>query len=178
MYILDIKDRLEDCYECAVSPYKTYWHDISEGFLKVYKEYTGCDYPIYASIGSSRYIITEKPIEKIKKEIRENLEVLSSQKNDKRIIIYEDIICCIRTWLINDKVVLKKVDYEDIDKGFMTGEGVAKKFLSLEYKYSPFFVLDSNECIYHAPTRNFRIPYMWNSSDNRYDFAEIFLSND
>lgn len=80
MHIVNIKSKLEDCYECDGSPYKAYWYNISKEFLKIYKEYTDCDYPVYASMDNSKYIITEKPIEKIKEEIKENLEILYNQK--------------------------------------------------------------------------------------------------
>lgn len=160
MHIVDIKNKLENCYECDVSPYKAYWYDISKEFLKIYKEYTGCDYPVYASIDNSKYIITEKPIEEIIEEIRGNLEILSNQKNDKRVIRYEDVITSIRMWLTNDEVVLKKVSYEDIDKSFMTGEGVAERLTSV---CKDFY-------------RGFRIPYEWTSSYNISDF-QIFIND-
>ncbi len=131
MHIVDIKSKLDNCYECDGSPYKAYWYNISKEFLKIYKEYTGCDYPVYASIDGSKYIITEKPIEKIKEEIKENLEILYNQKNDKRVIRYKDVIASIRLWLENDCTVLKRVSYEDINKDFMTGEGVSERLTSI-----------------------------------------------
>lgn len=131
MYIVNIKSKLENCYECDGSPYKAYWYDISKEFLKIYKEYTGCDYPVYASIDNSKYIITEKPIEKIKEEIKENLGILYNQKNDKRVIRYKNVITSIRLWLEDDCTVLKRVSYEDINKDFMTGEGVSERLISI-----------------------------------------------
>ena len=74
LHIVDIKSKLDNCYECDGSPYKAYWYNISKEFLKIYKEYTGCDYPVYASIDGSKYIITEKPIEKIKEEVRDKMQ--------------------------------------------------------------------------------------------------------
>lgn len=130
MHIVNIKSKLEDCYECDGSPYKAYWYNISKEFLKIYKEYTDCDYPVYASMDNSKYIITEKPIEKIKEEIKENLEILYNQKNDKRVIRYKDVIASIKLWLENDCTVLKKVNYEDINKDFMTGERVSERLTS------------------------------------------------
>lgn len=127
MYIVNIKRKLENCYECDCSPYKAYWYSISKEFLKIYKEYTDYDYPIYASVDDSKYIITEKPIEKIEEEIKENLEILYNQKNDKRVIRYKKVIGSIKLWLENDCIVLKKVNYEDINKDFMTGEGLIVK---------------------------------------------------
>lgn len=144
MHIVNIKSKLEDCYECDGSPYKAYWYNISKEFLKIYKEYTDCDYPVYASMDNSKYIITEKPIEKIKEEIKENLEILYNQKNDKRVIRYKDVIASIKLWLENDCTVLKKVSYEDINKDFMTGEGVSERLTSTICK--DFY-------------RNLRIPY-------------------
>lgn len=157
MYIVDIKSKLENCYECDGSPYKAYWYNISKEFLKIYKEYTGCDYPVYASIDDSKYIITEKPIEKIKEEIKENLEILYNQKNDKRVIRYKDVIASIRLWLENDCTVLKRVSYEDINKDFMTGEGVSERLTSIckdFYKWT-------------------HIPCMWTSSDDIYSFRYL-----
>lgn len=157
MYIVDIKSKLENCYECDGSPYKAYWYNISKEFLKIYKEYTGCDYPVYASIDGSKYIITEKPIEKIKEEIKENLEILYNQKNDKRVIRYKDVIASIRLWLENDCTVLKRVSYEDINKDFMTGEGVSERLTSIckdFYKWT-------------------HIPCMWTSSDDIYSFRYL-----
>lgn len=148
MRIVNIKRKLENCYECDGSPYKAYWYNISKEFLKIYKEYTGCDYPVYASIDNSKYIITEKPIEKIKEEIEENLEILQNQKNDKRVIRYKDVIASIRLWLENDCTVLKRVNYEDINKDFMTGEGVSERLTSI---CKDFY-------------RNLRMPYTWTSS--------------
>ena len=144
MHIVNIKSKLEDCYECDGSPYKAYWYNISKEFLKIYKEYTDCDYPVYASMDNSKYIITEKPIEKIKEEIKENLETLYNQKNDKRVIRYKDVIASIKLWLENDCTVLKKVSYEDINKDFMTGERVSERLTSTICK--DFY-------------RNLRIPY-------------------
>lgn len=144
MHIVNIKSKLENCYECDGSPYKAYWYNISKEFLKIYKEYTGCDYPVYASMDNSKYIITEKPIEKIKEEIKENLEILYNQKNDKRVIRYKDVIASIKLWLENDCTVLKKVSYEDINKDFMTGERVSERLTSTICK--DFY-------------RNLRIPY-------------------
>lgn len=144
MHIVNIKSKLEDCYECDGSPYKAYWYNISKEFLKIYKEYTDCDYPVYASVDNSKYIITEKPIEKIKEEIKENLEILYNQKNDKRVIRYKDVIASIKLWLENDCTVLKKVNYEDINKDFMTGERVSERLTSTICK--DFY-------------RNLRIPY-------------------
>lgn len=144
MHIVNIKSKLEDCYECDDSPYKAYWYNISKEFLKIYKEYTDCDYPVYASMDNSKYIITEKPIEKIKEEIKENLEILYNQKNDKRVIRYKDVIASIKLWLENDCTVLKKVSYEDINKDFMTGERVSERLTSTICK--DFY-------------RNLRIPY-------------------
>lgn len=144
MHIVNIKSKLEDCYECDGSPYKAYWYNISKEFLKIYKEYTDCDYPVYASMDNSKYIITEKPIEKIKEEIKENLEILYNQKNDKRVIRYKDVIASIKLWLENDCTVLKKVSYEDINKDFMTGERVSERLTSTICK--DFY-------------RNLRIPY-------------------
>ncbi len=136
MYIVDIKRKLENCYECDGSPYKAYWYNISKEFLKIYKEYTDCDYPVYASIDNSKYIITEKPIEKIKEEIKENLKILYNQKNDKRVIRYKDVIASITLWLESDCTVLKRVSYEDINKDFMTGEGVSERLTSI---YKDFY---------------------------------------
>lgn len=144
MHIVNIRSKLEDCYECDGSPYKAYWYNISKEFLKIYKEYTDCDYPVYASMDNSKYIITEKPIEKIKEEIKENLEILYNQKNDKRVIRYKDVIASIKLWLENDCTVLKKVSYEDINKDFMTGERVSERLTSTICK--DFY-------------RNLRIPY-------------------
>jgi hypothetical protein len=144
LHIVNIKSKLEDCYECDGSPYKAYWYNISKEFLKIYKEYTDCDYPVYASMDNSKYIITEKPIEKIKEEIKENLEILYNQKNDKRVIRYKDVIASIKLWLENDCTVLKKVNYEDINKDFMTGERVSERLTSTICK--DFY-------------RNLRIPY-------------------
>lgn len=144
MHIVNIRSKLEDCYECDGSPYKAYWYNISKEFLKIYKEYTDCDYPVYASMDNSKYIITEKPIEKIKEEIKENLEILYNQKNDKRVIRYKDVIASIKLWLENDCTVLKKVNYEDINKDFMTGERVSERLTSTICK--DFY-------------RNLRIPY-------------------
>lgn len=157
MHIVNIKSKLENCYECDGSPYKAYWYNISKEFLKIYKEYTGCDYPVYASIDDSKYIITEKPIEKIKEEIKENLEILYNQKNDKRVIRYKDVIASIRLWLENDCTVLKRVSYEDINKDFMTGEGVFERLTSI---YKDFY-------------RSLRIPCMWTSSDDIYNFRYL-----
>ncbi len=148
MYIVDIKRKLENCYECDGTPYKAYWYNISKEFLKIYKEYTDCDYPVYASIDNSKYIITEKPIEKIKEEIEENLEILQNQKNDKRVIRYKDVIASIRLWLESDCTVLKRVSYEDINKDFMTGEGVSERLTSI---CKDFY-------------RSLRMPYTWTSS--------------
>ena len=144
MHIVNIRSKLEDCYECDGSPYKAYWYNISKEFLKIYKEYTDCDYPVYASMDNSKYIITEKPIEKTKEEIKENLEILYNQKNDKRVIRYKDVIASIKLWLENDCTVLKKVSYEDINKDFMTGERVSERLTSTICK--DFY-------------RNLRIPY-------------------
>lgn len=144
MHIVNIRSKLEDCYECDGPPYKAYWYNISKEFLKIYKEYTDCDYPVYASMDNSKYIITEKPIEKIKEEIKENLEILYNQKNDKRVIRYKDVIASIKLWLENDCTVLKKVSYEDINKDFMTGERVSERLTSTICK--DFY-------------RNLRIPY-------------------
>lgn len=144
MHIVNTRSKLEDCYECDGSPYKAYWYNISKEFLKIYKEYTDCDYPVYASMDNSKYIITEKPIEKIKEEIKENLEILYNQKNDKRVIRYKDVIASIKLWLENDCTVLKKVSYEDINKDFMTGERVSERLTSTICK--DFY-------------RNLRIPY-------------------
>lgn len=155
MHIVNIKSKLEDCYECDGSPYKAYWYNISKEFLKIYKEYTDCDYPVYASMDNSKYIITEKPIEKIKEEIKENLEILYNQKNDKRVIRYKDVIASIKLWTENDCTVLNKVSYEDINKGFMTGEGVSERLTSI---CKDFY-------------RNLHIPYMWTSND------DIFVSS-
>ena len=160
MHIVNIKSKLEDCYECDDSPYKAYWYNISKEFLKIYKEYTDCDYPVYASIDNSKYIITEKPIEKIKEEIKENLEILYNQKNDKRVIRYKDVIASIKLWLENDCTVLKKVSYEDINKDFMTGERVSER-------------LTSTIC------RDFyrgRRPYKWTSSDDIPNF-QYFIND-
>lgn len=160
MHIVNIKSKLEDCYECDDSPYKVYWYNISKEFLKIYKEYTDCDYPVYASMDNSKYIITEKPIEKIKEEIKENLEILYNQKNDKRVIRYKDVIASIKLWLENDCTVLKKVSYEDINKDFMTGERVSER-------------LTSTIC------RDFyrgRRPYKWTSSDDIPNF-QYFIND-
>lgn len=160
MHIVNIKSKLEDCYECDDSPYKAYWYNISKEFLKIYKEYTDCDYPVYASMDNSKYIITEKPIEKIKEEIKENLEILYNQKNDKRVIRYKDVIASIKLWLENDCTVLKKVSYEDINKDFMTGERVSER-------------LTSTIC------RDFyrgRRPYKWTSSDDIPNF-QYFIND-
>lgn len=161
MYIVNIKSKLENCYECDESPYKAYWYNISKEFLKIYKEYTGCDYPVYASVDDSKYIITEKPIEKIKEEIKENLEILCNQKNDKRVIRYKDVIASITLWLESDCTVLKRVNYEDINKDFMTGEGVFERLTSI---CKDFY-------------RNLRIPYKWDTDNNIFDFRD-FIIND
>ena len=161
MYIVNIKSKLENCYECDESPYKAYWYYISKEFLKVYKEYTGCDYPVYANIDDSKYIITEKPIEKIKEEIKENLEILCNQKNDKRVIRYEDVIASIILWLESDCTVLKKVNYEDINKDFMTGQGVFERLTSI---CKDFY-------------RNLHLSYKWDTDNNIFDFRD-FIIND
>ena len=162
MHIVNIKSKLEDCYECDGSPYKAYWYNISKEFLKIYKEYTDCDYPVYASIDNPKYIITEKPIEKIKEEIKENLEILYNQKNDKRVIRYKDVIASIKLWLENDCTVLKKVNYEDINKGFMTGEGVSERLTSIRMDFY----------------RNLRIPYYtWTSDDNTFVSSRFFIND-
>lgn len=154
MHIVDIKRKLENCYECDISPYKAYWYDISKQFLKIYKEYTGCDYPVYASIDNSEYIITEKPIEKIKEEIKENLEILYNQKNDKRVIRYKDVINSIKLWLEleSDCIVLKKVNYEDINKDFMTGDVASKRLTTISKDFyknlRAFYNWDSNGDIF------------------------------
>lgn len=162
MHIVNIKSKLEDCYECDGSPYKAYWYNISKEFLKIYKEYTDCDYPVYASMDNSKYIITEKPIEKIKEEIKENLEILYNQKNDKRVIRYKDVIASIKLWLENDCTVLKKVNYEDINKDFMTGERVSERLTSIRMDFY----------------RNLRIPYYtWTSDDNTFVSSRFFIND-
>ena len=157
MYIVNIKSKLENCYECDGSPYKAYWYDISKEFLKIYKEYTGCDYPVYASIDNSKYIITEKPIEKKKEEIKENLGILYNQKNDKRVIRYKNVITSIRLWLEDDCTVLKRVSYEDINKDFMTGEGVSERLTSI---CKDFY-------------RGIRMSSTWTSSDDIHSFRYL-----
>jgi hypothetical protein len=162
LHIVNIKSKLEDCYECDGSPYKAYWYNISKEFLKIYKEYTDCDYPVYASMDNSKYIITEKPIEKIKEEIKENLEILYNQKNDKRVIRYKDVIASIKLWLENDCTVLKKVSYEDINKDFMTGEGVSERLTSIRMDFY----------------RSLRIPYYtWTSDDNIFVSSRFFIND-
>lgn len=59
-------------------------------------------------------------------------------------------------WLENDCTVLKKVNYEDINKDFMTGEGVSERLTSIRMDFY----------------RSLRIPYYtWTSDDN------IFVSS-
>ena len=161
MYIVNIKSKLENCYECDGSPYKAYWYNISKEFLKIYKEYTGCNYPVYASIDNSKYIITEKPIEKIKEEIKENLEILCNQKNDKRVIRYKDVIASIILWLESDCTVLKRVSYEDINKDFMTGEGTSERLASICKNFY----------------RSLHTSYRWDTNDDIF-VSSRFIIND
>ena len=48
MYIVDIEEKLDDCYKCKSLANKVYWSSISKSFLKLYKEYTNKDYPVFA----------------------------------------------------------------------------------------------------------------------------------
>lgn len=122
MYIVDIEKTLDDCYKCKSLADKVYWSSISKDFLKLYKEYTNKDYPVFARVGINRCIITEKPIDVIKEEIKENLENISKQKNDKRVKRFETEINFIMMGLLSDEIVLNEVHYDDINKDFMNGE--------------------------------------------------------
>lgn len=149
MYIINIEETLDDCYKCKSLADKVYWSSISKSFLKLYKEYTNENYPVFARVGINRCIITEKPINVIKKEIRENLEKISKQENDKRVKRFRTEINFIMMGLLSDEIVLNEVRYNDINKDFMNGE---KKRATVDagrttyvlphYRYNPFKVLD------------------------------------
>ena len=69
MYILGVYKKLNDSYMCRGSIDKVYWDSKKDIFLKVYKDYTGCDYPKFAKVEMGEQIITEKSIKEVEKEI-------------------------------------------------------------------------------------------------------------
>lgn len=122
MYILEVYKKLNDSYTCKGTIDRVYWNGKKDIFLKVYKEYTGCDYPKFAKVEMGEQIITEKPIEEIKKEIKGNLNKLKQYTNDKRVSLLEDCIEYISLALENGYIVLNKVSFYEIDKTFMSGK--------------------------------------------------------
>ena len=149
MYIIDIEETRDDCYKCKSLANKVYWSSISKSFLKLYKEYTNENYPVFARVGINRCIITEKPINVIKEEIKENLENISKQENDRRVKRFKTEINFIMMGLLSDEIVLNEIRYDDTNKDFMNGEkeratvDVGKTTYVLpRYRYNPFEILD------------------------------------
>ena len=93
MYILEVYKKLNDSYTCRGTIDKVYWNGKKDIFLKVYKEYTGCDYPKFAKV-----------------------------EMGKQILMLEDCIEHIFLALENGYVILNKVSFDEIDKTFMSGK--------------------------------------------------------
>lgn len=150
MYIIDIKETRDDCYKCESLANKVYWSSISKGFLKLYKEYTNKDYPVFARVGVDRCIITEKPIDVIKEEIKENLENISKQENDRRVKRFKTEINFIMMGLLSDEIVLNEVRYDDINKDFMNGE---KERATVDVEKTTYVLPHYNYSIRYNPFR-------------------------
>ena len=150
MYIVDIEETLDDCYKCKSLADKVYWSSISKSFLKLYKEYTNKDYPVFARVGVNRCIITEKPIDVIKEEIKENLENISKQENDKRVKRFGTEINFIMMGLLSDEIVLNEIRYDDINKDFMNGE---KERATVDVGRITYVLPDYNYGIRYNPFR-------------------------
>lgn len=151
MYIVDIEETLDDCYKCRSLANKVYWSSTSKNFLKLYKEYANKDYPVFARVGVNRCIITEKPIDVIKEEIKENLENISKQKNDKRVKRFETEINFIMMGLLSDEIVLNEIRYDDINKDFMNGE---KERATIDVGKTTYVLSSSNYGIRYRPFRS------------------------
>ena len=122
MYLLEVYKRLNDSYICKEIINEVYWNCKKETFLKVYKEYIGCDYPKFAEVETGKRIITEKSIEEIEKELKENLNILKQYANDRRVLMLNDCIEHIFLALKNGYIILNKVSFNEIDKTFMSGK--------------------------------------------------------
>lgn len=137
MFILEVYKKLNDSYMCKGTIDRVYWNRKKDIFLKVYKNYTGCDYPKFAKVEMGEQIITEKPIEEVKEEIKENLNKLKQYTNDRRVSLLEDCIEYIFLALENGYIVLNKVSFYEIDKTFMSGkvtnvERLKARFMSFQ----------------------------------------------
>ena len=150
MYIIDIEETRDDCYKCKSLANKVYWSPISKNFLKLYKEYTDEDYPVFARVGINRCIITEKPIDVIKEEIKENLENVSKQENDRRVKRFKPEINFIMMGLLSDEIVLNEVRYDDINKDFMNGE---KERATVDVERTTYVLPHCNYGIIYNPFR-------------------------
>ena len=151
MYILEVYKKLNDSYMCRRTIDKVYWNGKKDIFLKVYKDYTGCDYPKFAKVGMGEQIITENSIEEVEKEIKENLNVLKQYTNDKRILMLEDCIEHIFLALENGYIILNKVSFDEIDKTFMSGK--VTKVEMLKARFMPY--QDLNNSLYEFITTEY-----------------------
>lgn len=142
MYILEVYKKLNDPYMCRGAIDKVYWNSKKDIFLKVYKDYTGCDYPKFAKVEMGEQIITEKSIKEVEKEIKENLNVLKQYTNDKRILMLEDCIEHIFLALENGYIILNKVSFNEIDKTFMSGK--VTKVEMLKARFMPYQDLNND----------------------------------
>ena len=133
MYILEVYKKLNDFYMRRGAINKVYWNSKKDIFLKVYKDYTGCDYPKFAKVEMGEQIITEKSIKEVEKEIKENLNVLKQYTNDKRILMLEDCIEHIFLALENGCIILNKVSFDEIDKTFMRGKVTKVEMLKARF---------------------------------------------
>ena len=154
MYITDINKKVDDCYECSSLISRVYWDSSSKDFLRLYKEYTEEDYPVFAKIGTKN-IITEKPIEEIKKELKLNLENLSKQKHDKRIKRFKS----------NINFIMMGLENNEIDKDFMSG----KKYKTMRDTYNTTWFTAYNPVRY--------MPYEWDFKWDSPIIEEIFTSS-
>lgn len=144
MYILGVYKKLNDSYMCRGSIDKVYWDSKKDIFLKVYKDYTGCDYPKFAKVEMGEQIITEKSIKEVEKEIKENLNVLRQYTNDKRVLMLGDCIGHILLALKSGYIILNKVSFNEIDKTFMSGK--TTKIEILKARFMSF--QDLNDSLY------------------------------
>lgn len=152
MYILEVYKKLNDSYTCRGTIDKVYWNGKKDIFLKVYKDYTGCDYPKFAKVEmGERQIITEKPIKEVEKEIKENLNVLKQYTNDKRVLMLEDCIEHIFLALENGYIILNKVSFDEIYKIFMSGK--VTKVEMLKARFMPY--QDLNNSLYEFITTEY-----------------------
>lgn len=141
VYFGKVQKTTSDYYEVIfsspfnISPFQ------SKNIVSLYELYTGEKFPVFAKATTKikrhsirTRIMTEEKIDSIQTKLIQNLSELLNYKKDRRIMTFDIVIKDIIMYIKEGFFMLNEVSYDEIDKSFMSGEGLSYDY----YTYKPY----------------------------------------